>query len=149
MAAIIINPIPTKDNTDDFLSAGVLTAQYPMMETHEHAKLYGVFKGLRIRETLLSRSVNGTFERSTVYPIPAGENTLLCIGCDDEWDGDEVPSVVAAVRSMAGKSKKIVIVDELKVINGASELYDALSKELDVEVLEIGSLKTKIQKKEL
>lgn len=149
MAAIIISPIPTKDNTGDFLSSGVLTAEYPMMETHEHAKLYGLFKGLRVRETLLSRSINGTFERSTVYPIPSGYNSLVCIGCDDAWEGDELPSVVAVIRSMAVDNKKIIIIKDFSKINGANELHEALSAELDVECLEIGELKAKMHEKEL
>jgi len=147
MAKIIINPIPTKDNTDDFLSEGFLTAHYPMMETHEHAKFYALFKEVRIREIILNRSISGTFERSTVYPIPAGENLLVCIGCDDEWEGDEVSSVVAAVKSMSSE-KEIFIVEDLSSINGAKELHDALKKELDANGLSLGELKQKVNKKE-
>lgn len=149
MSIIVINPIPTKDNTDDFLSPGFLTAHYPMMETHEHAKLYGLFKGVRVREIILNRSISGTFERSTVYPVPAGENVLVCIGCDDEWKGDEIPSVVAVVRSMSSDNKKVVIVSELSNINGAKELHDALEKEITLERLDITGLKQKVNQKEL
>lgn len=147
MSKIIINPIPTKDNTDDFLSEGFLTAHYPMMETHEHAKFYALFKEVRIREIILNRSISGTFERSTVYPIPAGENSLVCIGCDDEWKDGEISSVVAAVRSMSSE-KEIVIVDELSSINGAKELHDELKKELDARCLNLGEIKQQVNKKE-
>ncbi|MCP4256081.1 MAG: hypothetical protein GY774_00980 [Planctomycetes bacterium] len=141
----ILNPVVAATNTGDVFESDSNDSYYFLMSCLANEQLYRAMPAFDVSVKMLKHDIEKGFSPGDVFNVSGDIESVIVmnVGVDPAMDTDTLKQFSKDIVSLLGGDIAVALKD-VKDVPGASLVMDSLKSEIDIELLSVEELKTKL-----